>query len=250
VGEWKYRSARDLDLKSSDALKSVRREVGLATRITTTLRWLLVRVYLKWVHRLEVGGLEHLPKELPFVMVANHASHLDALMLASILPPRINCSVFPIAAGDTFFETKPTAAFASLFMNALPIWRRNCGAHSLEILRERLTEEPCGYVIFPEGTRSRTGEMGRFKPGIGKLVAGSSVAVIPCRIEGAHEAFPPAKLLPRPRKLRLIVGEALCFEGLPNQRDSWNEVARQLQHAVEFLADTNRRSTTRPSNAT
>ena len=166
--DWNYKSARDLDLKSGDAIKCVRREAGLGTRVASSLRWLMVRAYLKGFHRLEVDRRDRLPKELPFIMAANHSSHLDALVLASILPARLNSIVFPIAAGDTFFETRPAAAFASLFMNALPIWRRNCGAHSMEILRDRLEEEPCGYIIFPEGTRSRTGDMARFKPGVGK----------------------------------------------------------------------------------
>lgn len=53
-------------------------------------------------------------------------------------------------------------------MNALPIWRTNCGAHSLEDLRGRLRRGQSVYVLFPEGTRTRDGAMGKFKPGIGR----------------------------------------------------------------------------------
>lgn len=233
--EWKYRSARDLDLPSGEALKSVKREVGLGAAITSSMRWVTVRSYLKVYHRTVSEGRERLPKHFPFVIVANHASHLDALILASQLPMRFNCNLFPIAAGDTFFETKPAAMFASFFINALPLWRKNCGVHTLQILRDRLIEGDCGYIIFPEGTRSRTGSLAKFKPGIGKLVAATSVPVVPCKIFGAFEAFPPTGKLPRPRVLRLKIGSPLTFEGFENNRESWNQIADQLHEAVENL---------------
>ena len=63
--------------------------------------------------------------------------------------------IFPIAAGDVFFETPAWAAFAAGIMNALPMWRKKFGPHALQELRQRLVEEPCAYILFPEGARSR-----------------------------------------------------------------------------------------------
>ena len=71
------------------------------------------------------------------------------------LPLRLRNCVFPLAAGDTFFETPAIAAFAAGMMNAPPLWRKNCGHHAIETLRQRPVAEPCGYILFPEGTRSR-----------------------------------------------------------------------------------------------
>jgi 1-acyl-sn-glycerol-3-phosphate acyltransferase len=93
---------------------------------------------------------------------------------------RMRDQLFPLAAGDLFFEVPAIAAFSALALNALPVWRRNCGKHGLEDLRNRLLEEPCAYILFPEGKRTRTGEMGKFRAGVGMLTAGTSVPVIPC----------------------------------------------------------------------
>ena len=238
--KWKYDPARDLDVPARESIKSVHREVGLITTATNSFRWLLMRGYFRVFHRREVQGKEHLPDELPAIFVANHTSHLDALVLASVLSARLNRRVFPVAAGDTFFETTPMAAFASLFMNALPLWRHKCCAHSLEDLRTRLIEEPCGYIVFPEGTRSREGRMARFKPGIGKLVAGTTVPVLPCHVEGAHRAWPAHGKWPRPFKIRLRIGEARCFDQVKNDRQGWNQIAASLEEAVIRLSEVKR----------
>src|SRR5262245_9485206 len=97
-------------------------------------------------HRLKVRGRRYLPRRPPFVLAANHQRHLDALVLASPLPWRLRDHIFPIAAGDVFFETPAMSAFSAFFLNALPMWRKKCGPHALLQLRQRLVEEPCAYI--------------------------------------------------------------------------------------------------------
>src|SRR6185369_14403038 len=123
-------------------LRSLRRENGLIATGLHFAWWTLVRGYMIVWHRLTVHGRRHLPKKPPFVLVANHASHLDTLVLASPLPWLIRDRIFPIAAGDVFFETPMRSAFSAFFLNALPMWRKKCGPHALKELRERLVEEP------------------------------------------------------------------------------------------------------------
>ncbi|RYE00639.1 MAG: 1-acyl-sn-glycerol-3-phosphate acyltransferase, partial [Sphingobacteriales bacterium] len=147
LSEWRYEPARDLGLQEKDRIQSLRREVGLASACSCLAwRW-LTRAYLSTVHRLEIHGRENLPANPSFVMVANHSSHLDAVTLAAAVPVRHIGCVFPIAAGDTFFTRPATALFATACMNALPIWRKNCGAHSLDDLRARLVSGGCIYII-------------------------------------------------------------------------------------------------------
>ena len=119
-----------------------------------------MRAYLQFYHRLRVEGAEHLPARPSFVMVANHTSHLDAITLAAALPWRLRRFAFPIAAGDVFFETPAVALFSAMMLNALPMWRKSCGSHAMQQLRERLVSEPIIYVLFPEGTRSRDEAIG------------------------------------------------------------------------------------------
>jgi 1-acyl-sn-glycerol-3-phosphate acyltransferase len=124
-----------------------------------------------------------------------------------------------------------------MMLNALPMWRKSCGPHAMQQLRERLIGEPAIYVLFPEGTRTRDGQLGRFKPGIGMLVAEADVPVVPCYLEGAFAACPPNGKIPRPLPLRLRIGPALRFPELKNERASWQEIAAKLEASVAALRD-------------
>src|SRR5262249_22215615 len=104
-------------------------------------------------------------------------------------------------------------------------------------LKQRLIEEPCGYILFPEGTRSRDGSLQRFKAGLGMIVAGTPVPVVPCRLIGAVEACPPGSRLPRPHKVRLMVGTPPRVEPVPNAREGWERVAREAEEAVRSLGE-------------
>ena len=232
---WKYEPAHDLALPPFQRWRSIRREDGLAERMTHAMWWSLVCGALKLGHRLRVTGREHLPAHAPFVVIANHSSHLDALVLAAALPRRLRRVALPVAAGDTFFETPAVAAFAAWALNALPLWRKNAGRHAMEQLRERLLAEPCGYILFPEGTRSRTGEMSSFKAGLGMIVAGADVPVVPCCVRGAHEAWAPGARMPRLKRIAVRVGPALNFAALSNDRAGWEQVARESEAAVRAL---------------
>jgi 1-acyl-sn-glycerol-3-phosphate acyltransferase len=233
---WKYEPAHDLGLPETERLRSLQRESGLIGRSTRTLWWWAVRSYFAVCQRVTVVGKEHLPARPPFVVIANHASHLDALVLAYALPLRLRHHVFPIAAGDTFFETPVASLFAAGPMNALPMWRRNAGRHAMEQLRSRLIDGPCGYILFPEGTRSRSGEMSRFRAGVGMLIAGAAVPVIPCHIDGTYTALPASRKVPRRARITLRFGEARSFAGVANTREGWEEVAEELERAVRELA--------------
>lgn len=234
--EWKIEPAHDLDLRGMERYRSHRREGGLIESSLRLVWWSLLRTLFRTWNRLHIIGREHLPTEPPFVVVANHASHLDALLLTAALPLRWRDQTFPIAARDVFFESLPVAAFAATFINAFPISRRAIGGHGLADLRERMLTEPCVIVLFPEGTRTRNGVMNRFKPGIGMLVAGTSVPVVPCYIGGAFEAMPPKCWMLRPNRLAIRLGSPQVFAELPNERSGWDTCAERLEHAVEALA--------------
>jgi len=189
-------------------------------------------MYLQGYHRLRIIGAKHLPRNAPFVMISNHSSHLDALVIAAALPWRLRRITFPIAAGDVFFETTASSLLATMLLNALPMWRKRCGSHAIQDLRDRLTGDPAIYVLFPEGTRSRDGRMAPFKPGVGMIVAASEVPVVPCYLYGAHAAFPAGTKLPRPVRLSLRIGMPLNFSVVPNDRAGWQQIAAKLQIAV------------------
>ncbi len=234
--KWDLRPAKDLGLSFVQRLKSLHRESGLVETAGHFAWWSLVRAYLGLYHRLRVHGRRHLPKEPPFILAANHASHLDALVLAAPLPARLRDRIFPIAAGDVFFETPMMAAFAAGFINALPMWRKKCGPHALKELRARLVEEPCSYILFPEGGRTRDGKALPFKSGIGMIVAGTNVPVVPCHLEGTLQALPPDTKLPRFYPITLRIGEPVRFTATANDREGWQTVAAAIEAAIFRLA--------------
>ncbi len=237
MDDWRYQPARDHGLGVSDQNRSVHRESGLLGKLSQSLWWAWVSAHLHLLERLEVTGRQHLPAEPPFVLVANHASHMDALILATLLPPHLRTCTFPVAAGDTFFETPVRAALSANLLNALPLWRQHAGRHAIADLRDRLCNQPCGLILFPEGTRSRTGEMGRFKPGLGMLVAGRPVPVVPCLLTGTAEAWPAGRRLPRPGcAITAALGPPLRFDAVPDARDGWAHVATATEQAVAGLA--------------
>jgi 1-acyl-sn-glycerol-3-phosphate acyltransferase len=232
---WKLQPARDTGLTPSERFRSVRRETGLLESLAHHLCFSLVRSYFVVVHRLTITGREKLPRHGPFVLAANHCSHLDALALGAALRPRHRERAFPIAAGDVFFQTKATSTFSAIMLNALPMWRKNCGPHALADLHRKLQEEKAIFIIFPEGGRSRDGSMLPFKHGLGMLVAQTNVPVVPCGLVGTFAALPPHGRIPRPVTIRLVIGDVLHFASIANDRAGWSQIVAIVESSVRGL---------------
>jgi 1-acyl-sn-glycerol-3-phosphate acyltransferase len=232
--EWQIRPARDLGLAPADRLRSLSRERGLVGMVAGGLWRRMLRLYLAAAHRLEVTGRENLP-EPPFVMIGNHTSHLDALTFAASLRGDAARAAHALAAEEVFFGSGAGAAFSAYAINALPVRRGRTTRGEIETLRTRLVDDRLVYILFPEGTRSRTGELGEFRPGLATLVLGSPVPVVPCWLEGAHAAWPPSRKWPRPGKLSLRIGEPLSFAGMKPGAASRDELTTRCRAAVDAL---------------
>lgn len=230
-----YKPASDHGLTPTERVQSVHREPGLVGVLGRRFACATLNVYFALYHRLRITGRENIPADLPFVMVANHESHLDALILAAAVPRVLRHRVYPVAAADAFFTSFRSAALTTLLVNALPIHRKKVPARALADLRHKLINEPCGMILFPEGARTRDGQLMRFKPGIGMLVAGTPVKIVPCWIEGAFEALGAEAKVPKPKRLTLNIGPALSFEQVPDEREGWERVASEIRTAVEAL---------------
>ncbi len=87
-------------------------------------------------------------------------------------------------------------------------------------------------ALFPEGTRSTTGELGEFKPGIGLMLAGTRVPIVPCWLDGTFRAWPKGSCFPRPRRVRLAIGKPRTYEHLGRGKDSALEISRDLREAI------------------
>ena len=236
---WSYDPARDLDQPLVERLRRFPREPDMLVYGVRLCSAALIRAWLGLFHRFRVLGRENLPTDGAFVLVANHASHLDALCLLAALRTRDLHRAFPAAAQDYFFISVPRVMLSAVVVNALPFDRRNEPQRSLAICRHML-ERRSILLLFPEGTRSVTGDLGEFKPGIGFILAGTSHPVLPCYLEGSHRAWPKSAWFPRPRHVRLTIGKPRSYANLQPDKGSALRIARDLKEAVQALAVSSR----------
>lgn len=131
----------------------------------------------------------------PFVVVANHSSHLDAPLIMGALPRPLARYLAAGAAGDYFFDVWWRRGLTALFFNAFPVDRS--GRNPRNINAKMLLEHDVPVLVFPEGTRSKDGQMGHFKPGGAALATATGVPILPVAIIGAHEAHPRGSKWPK-----------------------------------------------------
>ena len=178
--------------------------------ITFTYRiaQLISYLYLKVFHRLEVTGIDNVPKSGSFIMASNHLSFLD--------PPALGCSVnrnLHYFARDSLF-TGPLG-FLIDKLNAIPV---NRGQLDLKTLKLTLSVLNSGHplLVFPEGTRSPGGKLGKAKKGVGLLVSKAKCDVLPVRINGSFEILGKGKFFPRlGKKLSITYGDLIPYQSLP-----------------------------------
>ena len=152
--------------------------------------------------RLEVTGQEHLVG--PRIFIANHMSLIDVVVVPAIVPP--DCRF--VAKRELMFVPFWGWAFASA--GALLIDRRNPRLAAKSLLAG-LKKLPKGWslVVFPEGTRSCTGALQRFKRGAFSLALASKMPMVPIGIAGTHAIIGPKQWFVRSGVVRVHVGPAI-----------------------------------------
>lgn len=165
-----------------------------------------------WTHRvrLQIGGLgrEALKQMKGVVFVCNHQSVLDIPSIASVLPE------------NSAFLAKRELARIPVFGTAAKIVGtqfvdRSKGQHdlSLEDLN-RLIQKGVSIILFPEGTRSTTGELLSFKRGAAVLAISNQTSIVPLAVDGTRKLCPKKSLFIRPGRVQIVVGEPISTRGL------------------------------------
>lgn len=123
----------------------------------------------------------------PCVLVANHSSHADTAALLASLPP----SRRPVAAAaaDYWFKRPGRARFCRALCAAFPVRRGGGGSTDLAAAAALLATGH-DVIVFPEGSRSRDGRLGRFRTGAARLAASAGAPLVPVRIDGTRELLP------------------------------------------------------------
>src|SRR5262249_44077202 len=156
---------------------------------------------------LAIEGQEHLASlRGPALLIANHASHFDSLTALAALPEARRRKTAVAAAADYFFQDRRMAFLASLLLGAFPCHRTGPVAASLAHCGD-LADSGHSLLVFPEGTRSTTGQIAPFKPGIGLLARELGLPVVPIYIDGLFKILPKGRTLPRPGRVHVTIGQ-------------------------------------------
>ncbi|MBX5484608.1 MAG: AMP-binding protein [Myxococcaceae bacterium] len=197
------------------------------------------KVMFGGVFDVEVSGRSFIPANRNFLVVANHSSHLD-MGLVKVALGEQGERLTTLAARDYFFDTPLKRAWFENFTNLVPMDRQGSLRESLRLASESLHQ---GYhlLIFPEGTRSVTGELLEFKPTLGYLALQNGVDILPMYLEGTYEALPKGSVFPKLRPLKVRIGPVISCDEMKQQTrgmarsESYRYVTRVAEEAVRAL---------------
>jgi 1-acyl-sn-glycerol-3-phosphate acyltransferase len=151
-----------------------------------------------YVRKRVVGGEVFDTLSHPVVFVANHSSHLDTPTILRAMPRKWRSRTAVAAAADYFYSKRWKANGVALLFNTVPLGRKGGGlSKGATVHVDRLIEERWNLVMFPEGTRSRDGEIGTVHSGAAVMAARHGIDLVPIYISGTHEAMPPGQNWPR-----------------------------------------------------
>jgi long-chain acyl-CoA synthetase len=170
------------------------------------------RALYEVVYETKVTGAAFVPHDRNFLVVANHASHLD-MGLVKVALGEEGSRIAALAARDYFFDTPLKRAYFENFTNLIPMERSGSVRRSLRAAVEAL-RAGMNLLIFPEGTRSRDGSMAEFKPTAGYLALHCGVDTLPVYLHGTHEALPPGATVPRSARLEVVIGQPIPVDDL------------------------------------
>jgi len=174
---------------------------------------ILIRPFLKLFFGVNVAGRENLAASDRYIIIANHNSHLDSLLLFALLPARHILNTHPVAAEEYFSKWKPLFKFVDYLLRPIWIARDKKAEDPLKGMKERLNSGH-NIIIFPEGTRGTPGQIGKFKTGVGRLaVEYRDVPIIPVFLSGPEKGFPKKSPFPLPIWNQVTVGPPQVFTG-------------------------------------
>lgn len=199
------------------------------------VRKYMTRPVMSTVLKTEVLGEENVHGlDGAFILIPNHTSHLDAPMVFSMLPEWITEKLATGAAADYFYRKRGISNLTSLFFNSYPIERKRKAHEPSKAagMTGRLLRAGVPILVFPEGTRSRTGEIGKPKAGAAALAMNVGVPLVPIAMLGGHEAMPVGSAFPKLRsEVCLFIGRPMF--SLPGE--SAEEFMARTFRAIEMM---------------
>ena len=173
----------------------------------------------KPLYRVEAVGLEHFPKEGGVLLCANHIHNFDPIIVGIMAPRPVH-----YMAKEEIFSV-PVLGNIVRKCNAFPVKR---GFNDREALRTGLKILKDGHVfgLFPEGTRSKNGELGKGLSGAGFFALRSTASVVPCAIIGPYRSF---------RKLKVVYGPPIDLDEMRREKASAEQVTELIMSKIDKI---------------
>ncbi len=181
---------------------------------------------------IKVKGRENIP-DPPFIMAANHLNWSDPVLLAYLTPLRVSF----IGKAEVFRNP-----FLAVFMRSLACFPVERGQPDRRALREGLEILKKGGIlgVFPEGTRSRTGEIAPFEPGAAYFALKAGVPILPVGITGTYKVGILNFFIPKKHKFKMKIGLPLNGTGEISLKDGVEKLTLELDKAIkELIQDEN-----------
>jgi 1-acyl-sn-glycerol-3-phosphate acyltransferase len=215
---------------------------SLSKRLWYDFLRVLCRALCVVVFRIRVFGRQHVPSSGGVLILSNHQSHLDPILVGLSCDRRLN-----YLARDTLFGFAPFRWLINS-LDAIPLDREGIGLGGLKESLKRLRAGEM-LLIFPEGTRTRDGNVGQLKPGFLALARRSNAALLPVAIEGAFEAMPRRSLLPQPAMIYVQFGPPLY----PAEFANWDDetllqaIDERVRHCHDLVRQRRQRAAGSPT---
>ena len=201
-------------------------KVPLSYRTTN----LTLGTFLRMMFRPRYLGRDKIPVDGPLIIAANHLSHIDpAFIMTATKRP-----VSYLSKKEHFDSTIRRLVFKQV--GVIPVDRDEGGSEALEDAIEIL-EKGGAIGIFPEGTRSRDGDIGQGKTGVARLAAATDAAVVPVAIRQTDDVWPVSKRAPRPwRKFYYKFGDPLYFDYKEKTHDNFRKFTDMVMSRISELS--------------
>ncbi len=204
------------------------------------MRWLVrgtVGVFMSTYVRIRVHGRENIPKSGPFILAPNHSSHLDSpSVLAAIGRQR---RVWIAGAEDYFFNTRLKRLVFGQMLDTIAFDRHADGVAGLRRCGAAF-DRGDGLLMFPEGTRSTTGDMHAFKIGVAVLAIERGVPIVPVHIAHSYDLWPKGQAFVKPGTITVTFGTPVQ----PPDRNTINDhyaafqaVTKDVERSVRTMAN-------------
>jgi len=182
--------------------------------------------------KVDVSGLERFDHKASYVFMPNHLSFLDGPMMVMVIPQNVR-----VIVKKSVFAT-PVLGWAMLHVGCVPVDRRagGGGIKSIEKAARSIREKGYSFLIFPEGTRSLDGQLGRFRRGGFFLAVGTGAPIVPVTIRGTFELMPKGRFGAKPGTVGVEFHDPIPVEGYSvGDMDELVEKVRAAIRREEYL---------------